>query len=522
MRRYIDPLLARGGIDTKRYWLLLELFRTLSRRQELMGQHLGNNGPALWLIAFVYGGLLAFVALLFVNGEANCWSYLRSFTAMTVFMSAIVLMTETSNTLVNPVEGLALAHHPINGATYTAAKLTHLGRVVLFLAVLPQLVPACAGLALATAPLYYPLLHVAAAAAVGVTVALGCCAVFGWLLRFVPASRIKLASQVLTAVILLATQVNGSSVFRMAGRWLDATGPRMLIAVVVAAVLAIAFGLRSLSADYLTKAHRLVQGGSRRTRTTPRQWGVGALVARFAGGPAARAGFAYVASLSRRDWQFLRGATAALPALPFLVTILYRSPANPFTSEWSGFLLIPHLLGLLAFTVCTTMRFGAQPDAKWVFLLAPGGAFPRFARGVFVWVALALAVLPHLLMFPLVLAIWPWRDACLFVAFSFALSLLYCAVSLGFLDGIPFGAAQDPGQSATLLPVMFAGLILAGMAVVLEMYLFRSPALVAVVTLMATAAAVWQAQAAIGSLSAAMRFHLDREIEKGLYSEVAA
>ena len=67
-----------------------------------------------------------------------------------------MLLSETANSLVNPVEGLVLAHYPINGATYTAAKLTHLLRILSYTVPALNLLPALAGLVAARSPLDLP------------------------------------------------------------------------------------------------------------------------------------------------------------------------------------------------------------------------------------------------------------------------------------------------------------------------------------------------------------------------------
>ena len=85
-----------------------------------------------------------------------------------------------------------MAHQPIGGATYTAAKLTHLLRIVAILAPALNAAPAGASIVLLKRPFwYYPLIHLAATFGAGLLVALAACALFGWLLRFVPAPRLK-------------------------------------------------------------------------------------------------------------------------------------------------------------------------------------------------------------------------------------------------------------------------------------------------------------------------------------------
>ncbi len=63
----------------------------------------------------------------------------------TAFLLVTVLISEAGNSLLNPAEAMVLAHQPISGATYTAAKLSHLLSIVLYLVPGINLVPALAG-----------------------------------------------------------------------------------------------------------------------------------------------------------------------------------------------------------------------------------------------------------------------------------------------------------------------------------------------------------------------------------------
>ena len=181
--------------EPRRYWLLMDLFDQLSEHGEMLDQ-LGRNGVALKSCRLV---LLRLVlpdqpaARLHSGQPGNLY---LDISGLHGIYPAVDFTTETANSLVNPVEGVVLAHQPVNGATYTAAKLTHLARIVGYFVFGLNTVPAVAGLLLHESRWWYPFIHLLAAGAVGFVMALFCCALFGWLLRFVPVRRLKAAGQV--------------------------------------------------------------------------------------------------------------------------------------------------------------------------------------------------------------------------------------------------------------------------------------------------------------------------------------
>jgi hypothetical protein len=147
----VGRVLQSFGIDPHRYWLLIDLFGELTDRREMFG-HLGRDGVSLKTAAFIYALLTAFLAGIQILFAAPVRIYFATFLGLSAFMLLMVLLSETANSLVNPVEGLVLAHQPINGATYTAAKLTHLLRVLAYTVPALNLLPALAGLLLPGAP----------------------------------------------------------------------------------------------------------------------------------------------------------------------------------------------------------------------------------------------------------------------------------------------------------------------------------------------------------------------------------
>ena len=151
------------------FWLLMDLFDQLSDRGEMLDQ-LGRNGVALKTVTWVYAGLSALLSVVMVVAQRTLTGYSWFFLIFTAFLLLTVLLLETGNSLVNPEEGLVLARQPINGATYTAAKLTHLARIVLYLTIGMNAVPAFLGLFLKGAGWSYPLFHLGVALGVGLVV----------------------------------------------------------------------------------------------------------------------------------------------------------------------------------------------------------------------------------------------------------------------------------------------------------------------------------------------------------------
>jgi hypothetical protein len=173
---------------------------------------LGTNGVALEIMAWMYFGVSAPFSLLLVAGHPPLTAYSVIFLSLTAVFLLIVLLPETANSLVNPAEGLVLMHQPINGATYTAAKLAHLARIILYLVTGLRVVPALAGLALKGSGWSYPFLYMSAAFATGLVDALLCCALFGWLVRLIPPRRLKAAAQLIGTLPFMAMSFVGPSV----------------------------------------------------------------------------------------------------------------------------------------------------------------------------------------------------------------------------------------------------------------------------------------------------------------------
>jgi hypothetical protein len=151
----VSAQLSRLGVHPRRFWLLMDLFDQLSERGEMLDQF-GRDGVALRAAGWMYAAMTGVLSLLLLAARPPLPVYFSLFLGLTAFLLLTVLLSEAGNSLVNPSEGLALAHQPIDGATYTAAKLMHLGRIVLYLTPATNALPALLGLRLNGAKWYYP------------------------------------------------------------------------------------------------------------------------------------------------------------------------------------------------------------------------------------------------------------------------------------------------------------------------------------------------------------------------------
>jgi hypothetical protein len=409
-----------------------------------------------------------------------------------------------------------LGHQPIDGATYTAAKVTHLVRIVLYLVPAMNVFPALAGLTLKEATWSYPLRHVVAALGVGFIAALLCCAFYGWLIRIVPARRLKAAAQFSATIPLLLMMSlrpirDLAARFNVAERLPSQPGVRWALSLACgAAAVAIAVvGIRSLSADRLMRVSSMAHGRSSDRARAPGTW-AGKIVGRLFGGQAARAGFAYVCQLARRDYQFLR------QAIPVLFAVLLGSAPliancwriDPFSGRFTTAHLLPHLLGIAIVLLCGLLAYGSDFKAAWIFLLAPAQAFRGFAFGVYAAVCIVMIAVPHAMM---LLLAWPWGiwRTGLFTAYSAAICSVYLAVALRLIDGAPFSKQANPARGAgSLLGLLSAGVAAAIAAGLQYFFIFRSPAIAATVTA-ATGAASWLlTRSSLGALEVSIRYNL--------------
>jgi len=525
---HLNLLMKRMGIDTAQYWLLVDLFGALSDRRELPG-HLGQTDMSLQKSSWMFYFLSGLMVLFFVLAGMAPTTYLVVFLLLSGFLLFTTLLSEANNSLVNPVEGIVLAHQPINGATYTTAKLTHILRILLYFVPALNLIPAFAGLLLAGAPWYYPLLHLAAAFTEGMVLALACCALFGWLIRFVPPARLKavgFAAEMSSWLLYLFSQFVPRLHLKLhMPRWLPTgTGPRIVIASALVAFSAatIVLGLRSLSGDYLVRVSAIAHGGSGKKFRSRRSY-FGALAARMFGGPSVRAGFDYVWCMMTRDWQFRRQMINLIPITAMAFAAAWQGlRISPFSGKLTAAHVFPHSLGFAFFVVCSAMPYGLDRQGAWVFLLTPMGALRGLARGVYARL-LTLILAPELILLPVLAWQWGIRDAALFLAYSAAVSAVYLALELRLVEGVPFTRQVEAAGNPYMLIILMVGGLVVGIAVALQYFLiFRSPQAVLAATAGLSIAAWLVTRNSLDTFEVGMRFHLGllSNESQGIYTEV--
>lgn len=524
----VSRMLVRFGIDPRRYWLLMDLFGDLAERREMLSQ-LGRDGVTLKVAAMLYAVMFGLFAVMMVINKPPLAVYFWTFAAITAFLLLSVLLSEAGNSLVNPAESLILAHHPIDGATYTAAKLSHLGRIVLYLVPGLNAVPAMLGLFLRGAGWWYPVVHMLSAFVTGLIAALVSCAIFGWLIRLLPPARVKTVGQVAEAVPFISViflQL-AKPLYRIGNRLPALPVPGAYLAAGAALVLtvAIVFGIRSLSIDYLVRVTAISQGRSTKKGRvkTSRLSGV---VSRLFGSQASRGGFDYVSRLLVRDWQVRRQLLPFIPAVALpLAGALAGVKLNPFSEQLTPAHLVPHAFGFAFFALCTVLPYGTDHKAAWLFLVAPAGAFRGVARGAYASLWIKVAVVPHAILLPVFAWFWGVADAGLFIAYSLAVSAVYLGLTLRLIDGVPFTRQPQTTRNPFSIPVMFAGGIAMAIAVALQHFVvFRSHALVLAATVALAGVAYLATRSSLKALEESMRFNLGLIANESgpLYKEVDA
>jgi len=328
-----------------------------------------------------------------------------------------------------------------------------------------------------------------------------------------PVNRLKAAGQLASTLpflgLALGLPVQKWMVRSQFAQWLPRHS-EALWAIAIASIVIVVLGIRSLSADYLIRVSAIMHGRASRGRPTRRSR-TGELVARFIGGQPARAGFAFVCRMTRRDFQFRRQVVVfVLFTLIETARMLAQGwRMDPFSGRFTPVHLLPHILGFWLAAVCGVMAFGADFKGAWIFLLVPAQAFSGFARGI--WAALWLQViaLPHMILLCFLAWAWGIPHAALFIAYSISVASTYLALELRLIEGVPFASQMDPTRGAVQGPMMMLAGIAGAIAVGLQyFFVFRSPLLVAMATALAAVAAYYLTRSSINALEASIRFHL--------------
>ncbi len=454
-----------------------------------------------------------------------------------------MLLLEASNSFFNPAEASVLAPQPIRGATLFAAKLTYLVVVVVRVEAALNGPPALAGLLKPEARWFYPITHMAAALLTGLFLALVACAVFGFLFRFLPASKVRSAALwlqlfvVMLPLLLNLVMPRVGDLLTSAPRdlsidwsflpvtWFSAIAvagqappivPLRWGAVIGLAVSSvfIAYGVHALSAGYLTRVVAAVRSSRRGRRVRARRPVFGALVRRLTGRPAGQAAFGFVSCMMRRDWQFRRAMAQSVVLLVFYVPAIVmgsRGP-SPFAGGAPNVVgILPEAVPLVSLMACAVLAYSEHHRASWVFLLAPEPDVRAFVRGVYWTLWLPLLALPFGVGFLFFTWYWGLLDAALFVTYGLAVGSLFLALQFAFVDGLPFANQPRADRNNLFIPFVVFGPVAIGIGWVAQWYfLFHSRALVLAASLACAALAVPAARLTFGWLDVKVRRDLTR------------
>jgi hypothetical protein len=525
------------GIDVRQYRVLLDLFSTLSDRLEFMGLTAGLNKAVGF---YIFGSLLLSLPAL---GNPSLPAYLLLVIGFSMFALLWILLMDAANSIMNPDEASVLAHQPIRGATYVAAKLTHI--LVIVAVIIPALnvIPAIAGLHLRGSRWFYPLTHLMAAYLAGLFVAFLVCGMYGWLFRFISPANMKNASLWLQLIAFIVMPVfqqiaiwAGAGRLRIAGallraswmpwRWFVAVGltghsdyPGFSgweagAACLVTCIL-IALGLRAFRADYMAKVADLIQGSASQANRRSRMPLLNPLIRRLTGAPSGYGAFSFLSTMFCRDWNFRRQVIPLV--VPFLIAplaaVIYSIRKSPFVSgsfaivNFSLMHLLPHFLGLILVVACMLVPYTAEPKGAAVFVNLPIGRLRPFVRGIYASLLMPMVILHIFLLVP---CIWFWGaiQGVLFTCFSVALISIYAGLAILLVDGFPFANAFKPSAAKAMPVIYLAAAIPALFFAAIQWLVFHSALLVLVsITVLALLAYVI-AHFSLGRLENTVRVNL--------------
>ncbi len=501
----IQRLLSAAGIEPRQFRLFLGLLRTLSERQEFMG-NLGATRFAIAYVALIYLVFFGLPMGLLVFAGIPAPVHLLLNLSVATLLSLLVTMSEAANTLFNPTEASALTHQPVHASTYLAAKIAHLSLIVLYL--VPALAgpAALCGIFLGDARWFYPLTHMAAALLAGLFATFLVCALHGWLYRLFPATRLKSVSLWLQLLAFAAMPaiggIAGGVLQTLHGlkfdphRWawlplswfieigLLGTRPGAHLVdwsaslSVALTVLMIWLGLRGFGRDYLQSMPAMIREHSGSAHSRARASRIIPLIRFLTGSQEGVAAFSFTGKLMRRDWQFRRSTLiGVLPAAAWILISVIAKPAeviSPWlTHKLSPALFIPHALGYMMLLPCAMLAFTDWHQAAWIFVTAPLGRFRAFARGMFAALWLPGVALPQFLIIPLTARLWGWKAAVLYSLFSAVVASFYLSLEVLLIPGLPFANPYQASRSAVSIPAMILGGVMAAILVGLQWLVFQ-------------------------------------------------
>jgi hypothetical protein len=290
----------------------------------------------------------------------------------------------------------------------------------------------------------------------------------------------------------------------------------------------IVYGVRSLSAGYLTRIVGVMRSTRSRRRGARRSSTGGRMVRALTGRPSGQAAYAFLLPMMRRDWQFRRAAVQAglLLLLGGPAVILSGRSTPPFGADRLPLVgLLPEFLPLFTLVVCSQLAFSDHYRAGWIFATAPGVGRQGYVRGTYWTIWLPFVALPFAAALCFFGYYWGLRDAALFAVYGLAVSSLLLAAQLLFVDGLPFGRPPQAERSFVLLPFLIFGPVVIGIAWVLQgQLIFRSRWTTGLATLVFAGLAVVMARFSLRVLDVRVRRDLKgpSDTSMGLFGREAS
>jgi hypothetical protein len=455
--------------------LFLGLFRTLSEREEFSGS-VGVNRFNISYLSFWAALMGAYILtfLLIRNALPSAPIYLLIDLSITFAMTFLVFIREAANSLFNPVEASMVAHTPIHGPTYAAAKIVHIFIAVLYLVLGLNLYPALIGFIAPGARWFWLMTHLVSAILIGLWTAFIICAFYGLIRRLVPADLLKSVSiwiQVLSMSAFVATPIFFKSFLTdlFAARfensqwtWLPLTwfveigrmgchGTTWRLGSqgawsIIASIIIIWFGLRSFSGTYLSEAASTVVRQSHRNSERGVLYRcLTALACAITGAPVGLGAFCFISQMIRRDrlfWRAILTQTWILLLITVVVIVtLARFGIHP------GSHLLPHLLGLITLALCINLPTTVFNNASWIYLTAPIDSGRAFARGIFGALWISVVALPHVALLIFITLFVNWKDAVFVTGFNLIVVSLYLAFGIGMISGLPFSSPVNESRN---------------------------------------------------------------------------
>lgn len=481
-----QQILIRVGLDPHQFILFVRLFRTLSERGELIG-NLGVNRFNISYISLFFAAALL-VPWTFAVDSVPAPIYLLTDLLITFALVFLIVVREAGNTLFNPMEASILAHKPIHGSTYAAAKIAHILIAVIYIVLGLNLYPALIGFMNRGAQWYWMVTHLSSALLIGLWTAFTICACYGIVSRFVPASLLKNISiwiQFVAFISFIAIPVFfGSTLLANitagAGRsqltWLPLTRFLHLgflgcsgfvwrpewhgLVSIALSIIFVWWGLRGFSSTYFSEVVLIAQGWSAGNRGKIGSSGLSsAVLLSLTGSPAGVGILFFVAKMFRRDWQFRRAVfmQTLLPLLTIIGLILgiIRFGMHPPKSGNELFppYYLPHFMGLITMALCINLPFTDFNKASWIYLTAPLDNIRSLARGVFWGLWIPAVGLPNIALFFLYLYFSHWQQAVFIGLFNVIVVSIYLSFAISLVAGLPFSSPVH--ESRTMANAIF-------------------------------------------------------------------